>query len=224
MRNGYFITGTDTGCGKTEITLGLMQLLQNHGKVVLGMKPVASGAANTTEGLHNEDAIRIQAQGSILIPYSTLNPYVYEPPIAPHLAAEQAGEKIDLGIISSHYRSLLAQADCVVVEGAGGWRVPVNREQSIADLVQMLNLPVILVVGLRLGCINHALLSAESILASGIQLAGWVANVVEPDMLSRDENIATLRSAISAPCLGVVPHIEPPSAKVVAESLMLPPL
>ncbi len=224
MINGFFITGTDTGCGKTEITLGLMQRLQNHGKIVLGMKPVASGAANTAEGLRNEDATRILAQGSIPVPYSTLNPYVYEPPIAPHLAAEQAGEKIDLGVISNHYMSLLAQADYVIIEGAGGWRVPFNREQSVADLVQMLNLPVILVVGLRLGCINHALLSVESILASGARLAGWVANVVEPDMLSRDENIATLRAAISVPCLGVVPHIEHPSAKVVAESLALPPL
>ena len=224
MISGYFITGTDTGCGKTEITLGLMQLLQNREKIVLGMKPIASGAANTAEGLRNEDAIRILAQGSIPVPYAQLNPYVYQPPIAPHLAAAQAGEEIDLSIISSHYMSLLAQADCVIVEGAGGWRVPVNGGQSVADLVQLLNLPVILVVGLRLGCINHALLSAESILASGARLAGWIANVVEPDMLSRDENIATLQTAIRAPCLGVVPHIGRPSAKVIAESLSLPPL
>ncbi len=222
MINGYFITGTDTGCGKTEITLGLMQLLQNQGKVVLGMKPVASGAAPTAEGLRNEDAIRILAQGSFQTPYSTLNPYTYEPPIAPHLAAAQAGDEIDLNLISSHYMSLSTQADYVIVEGVGGWQVPFNREHSAADLVQMLNLPVILVVGLKLGCINHALLSVESILACGTQLAGWVANAVEPDMLCSSENIATLQTAISAPCLGVVPYMAEPSVGVIAESLDLP--
>ena len=222
MINGYFITGTDTSCGKTEITLGLMQLLQNQGKVVLGMKPVASGATSTTEGLRNEDAIRIQAQGSIQVPYSTLNPYAYEPPIAPHLAAAQAGDEIDLNLISTHCMSLSAQVDYIIVEGIGGWRVPFNKEQSAADLVQMLNLPVILVVGLKLGCINHALLSVESILASGVRLTGWVANEVEPDMLYSSENIATLQAAISAPCLGAVPYMNHPSTVVIAESLDLP--
>lgn len=222
MIKGYFITGTDTGCGKTEITLGLMQLLQGQGKIVLGMKPVASGAASTAEGLRNEDAIRIQAQGSTQAPYSTLNPYIYEPPIAPHLAAAQAGDEIDLNVISSHCMSLATQADYVIVEGVGGWRVPFNKEQSATDLVQMLNLSVILVVGLKLGCINHALLSAESILTNGARLAGWVANEVEPNMQCRSENIATLQAAISAPCLGTVPYMTHPSTEVIAVSLDLP--
>ncbi len=223
MMNSYFITGTDTGCGKTEITLGLMQQLQNRGQRVLGMKPVASGATETAGGLRNQDALRIQAQGSVPVPYSELNPYVFEPPIAPHLAAMQAGEKVELGVIRTHYMSLLAQADYVIVEGAGGWLAPFSREHSAADLALLLSMPAILVVGLRLGCINHALLSVESILASGVRLAGWVANEVEPDMLSRDENIATLRTAITAPCLGVVPHIaQPPCARVIAENLTLP--
>jgi len=222
MMNGFFITGTDTNCGKTEITLGLMQLMQDQGQIVLGMKPVASGATHSAEGLRNEDAARIQAQGSIQAPYAELNPYVYEPPIAPHLAAVQAGETIDLNVISSHYMSLLAQADCVIVEGVGGWQVPFNEQESAADLARMLKMPVILVVGLKLGCINHALLSVESILASGVQLAGWIANEVEPNMLSRDENIATLRAAISSPFLGVVPYMKDPSAKNIAENLELP--
>ena len=219
--NGFFITGTDTSCGKTEITLGLMQLLQDHGHSVLGMKPVASGAGMTADGLRNEDAVRIQAQGSVQVPYSELNPYAYEAPIAPHLAAAQAGEEIDLNIISSNYLSLLAQADYVIVEGIGGWRVPFNKQHSAADLVQMLKMPVILVIGLKLGCINHAVLSVESILASGARLVGWIANEVEPNMLSRDENIATLRTSIAAPCLGIVPYMQP-SAKLISGSLELP--
>ena len=220
--NGFFITGTDTSCGKTEITLGLMQLLQNQGQIVIGMKPIASGAMPTADGLRNEDALKIQAQGSIQVPYSELNPYIYEAPIAPHLAATQAGEEIDLNVISTCYMSLLAQADCIIVEGVGGWRVPFNRQQSAADFACMLKIPVILVVGLKLGCINHALLSVESILASGVKLAGWIANEVEPEMQAIDENIATLQMAISAPCLGVVPYIKNPSAEMIAESLGLP--
>jgi len=220
--NGFFITGTDTSCGKTEITLGLMQLLQSQGQTVLGMKPVASGATPTAEGLRNEDAIRIQAQGTLQVPYPELNPYVYEPPIAPHLAAAQAGEQIDLSVISTHCMSLLAQADYVLIEGIGGWRVPFNLQQSAADLVRMLNLPVILVVGLKLGCINHALLTVESIRASGARLVGWVANEVEPGMQDRDGNIATLRSTINTPCLGVVPYMKHPSTAAIAGNLNLP--
>jgi len=222
MMNGFFITGTDTSCGKTEITLGLMQRLQDDQKIVLGMKPIASGATTTTKGLRNEDAVRILKQGTVQVNYSELNPYIYEPPIAPHLAAEEANEQIDLNVISTRYMSLQAQADCVIVEGVGGWRVPFNREQSAAELVQMLNLPVIMIIGLKLGCINHALLTAESIQANNVRFAGWIANEVEPNMLSRDENIATLRAAIKAPCLGIVPYMKSPSPKKIAESLELP--
>ena len=222
MMNGFFITGTDTSCGKTEITLGLMQLLQDKRQIVLGMKPIASGATATAEGLRNEDATRIQAQGTIQVDYAEINPYVYEPPIAPHLAAEQANEQIDLNVISTLCTSLLARADCVIVEGVGGWRVPFNRKQSAADLVQMLNMHVILVVGLKLGCINHALLTAESIQASNIRLAGWIANEVEPNMLNGDENIAMLRATIKSPCLGVVPYMNNPSSNMIAEILELP--
>ena len=220
--SGFFITGTDTGCGKTLISLGLMQLLQNRGQSVLGMKPVASGAGMTPEGLRNEDALRLQTQGSLDLPCSAINPYAFEPPIAPHLAAEQAGENIDLNLICAHYAALAAQADRVIVEGIGGWRVPLNADQAVSDLALALGLPVVLVVGLRLGCINHALLSVESIVASGAQLIGWVANEVEPGMLIRDENIAVLKERIDAPCLGVADFMERPLIEEIRSRLTLP--
>lgn len=221
--NSYFITGTDTGCGKTEISRGLMQLLQNQGKQVLGMKPVASGAELTPEGLRNEDALKLQAQGSLELPYSAINPFAYEPPIAPHLAAAQAGEVIDLNLIVAHYTALASQADSVIVEGVGGWRVPLNDTQAVSDLAAMLDLPVILVVGLKLGCINHALLSVESVLASGANLVGWVGNQVEREMLVLDENVETLKGVVRVPCLGVVPYLDDPLALEVAKFLK-PPL
>jgi len=222
--SGLFITGTDTGCGKTLISLGLMRLLQGRGHSVLGMKPVASGADVTPQGLRNGDALRLRAQGSLELPYPAINPYVFAPPIAPHLAAGQAGETIDLNLIRAHCEALAAQADHVIVEGVGGWRVPLNERQAVSDLALMLGLPVVLVVGLRLGCINHALLSAESILAGGAPLAGWVATEVEPGMLARSGNIETLEQRIGAACLGVVPYLEGPSADEVARSLELPDL
>ena len=219
---GYFITGTDTGCGKTEISLGLMQLLQSQGQHVLGMKPVASGAEPTPEGLHNEDALKLQAQGSIELPYSAINPFAYEPPIAPHLAARQVGESIDLNLIAAHYTALSAQADSVIVEGVGGWRVPLNDSQGVSDLAVMLGLPVVLVVGLKLGCINHALLSVESILSSGARLVGWVGNVVERDMLEVEGNVETVKGMISVPCLGVVPFMDEVSVSDIARRMELP--
>jgi dethiobiotin synthetase len=217
----YFITGTDTGCGKTEISQGLMQLLQDQGQRVLGMKPVASGAQLTPNGLRNEDALKLQAQGSIELPYAVINPFAYEPPIAPHLAAAQAGEVIDLNLIHTHYQALSAQADSVIVEGVGGWRVPLNDHQSVADLALMLDLPVVLVVGLKLGCINHALLSLESILSSGANLVGWVGNQVEREMLEVEGNLETLRGMMGVPCWGVVPYLNSPSVDEVVKHLVL---
>ncbi len=204
---GYFITGTDTGCGKTEITLGLMHLLQTGGRSVLGMKPVASGAQPIDDGLRNVDAQRIQQQCSIPVSYSLINPFGFEPPIAPHLAAMQAGVEIDFSRIEDCYAQLSAIADLVVVEGIGGWRVPLGCDGDLSDLAKVLALPVILVVGIRLGCINHALLTVESIHSKELILAGWVANIMEPEMQELDGNLATLRQAIHAPCIGVVPHM-----------------
>jgi len=219
MTRGFFISGTDTGCGKTEITLGLMHALQQRGERVLGMKPVASGAEPTREGLRNEDALRIQARCSLPTPYERVNPFAYEPPIAPHLAAEAAGRPILLEAVVAGYRGLAERADRVVVEGVGGWLVPLDASRTVADLALRLGLPVILVVGLRLGCINHALLTAESIRNHGASLRGWVANRVEPQMAAYDGNLETLRTRLSAPCLGVVPWLESPSPEAVAACL-----
>ena len=224
MNKGYFITGTDTECGKTEVTLGLMALLQSAGYSVLGMKPVASGALhNGVEGLRNDDALRLQAQSSRAVDYRLINPYAFEPPIAPHLAAQQARQAIDLACIGDCFSQLAARADLVLVEGVGGWRVPLTREQALSDLALLLGLPVILVVGLRLGCINHAILTAESIVASGAQLCGWVANRVDPEMLQAEQNIATLRRMLPAPLLGIVPYLETTSAGAIGGCLQLPP-
>jgi dethiobiotin synthetase len=221
MAIGYFVTGTDTECGKTEITLGLMQLLQSQGYSVLGMKPIASGAELTAQGLRNEDAERIRSQASRPVDYELVNPFAYRPPVAPHLAAEQAARPIGFGPIRESYRRLADQADAVIVEGVGGWRVPLGDGLAVSDLARELSLPVILVVGLKLGCINHALLTAESIQACGLQLAGWVANTADPEMLEMDANVQTLRALIKAPMLGLVPRLKRPTAEAVAARLRL---
>ena len=218
-RRGLFITGTDTEIGKTEVTLGLMSVLQQRGQRVLGMKPIAAGCAASSHGLRNEDALRIQAQGSVPIDYAQINPYAFAPPIAPHIAAEQADVEIGLELIRAAYEGLAARVDWVLVEGVGGWRVPLGPDLTLADLPRALGLPVLLVVGLRLGCLNHALLSVESIQASGLELAGWVANRVDPAMAAADENLASLHARMPAPCLGVVPNLKRVTPECVAEHL-----
>lgn len=219
MRKGFFITGTDTGCGKTLVTLGLMRALQERGRSVLGMKPIASGCAQEPEGLRNEDALLIQRQGSWPISYEQVNPFAFAPPIAPHLAAAAVGVDIAIDAIDAGYRQLAAQADSVLVEGVGGWHVPLSQGKMLEALVQRLDLPVILVVGLRLGCINHALLTRDAILASGCELAGWVANRIDPQMQVADANLETLCSHIAAPLLGVVPFMQQPEVRRLAEAI-----
>lgn len=218
--SGLFVTGTDTGCGKTEISLGLMRQLQERGLRTLGMKPVAAGCERTADGLRNADALRLQAQGSSVLAYEKVNPYAFEPPIAPHLAAAQAGRPVELAEILSAYQGLAASAERVIVEGVGGWRVPLGADFDVADLARALGLPVLLVVGLRLGCLNHALLSAEAILDSGCTLAGWVGNRVDPQMLLPEENLAALAERLAVPCLGVVPWMPEPKVELVAEALV----
>jgi len=221
MSTGYIVTGTDTGVGKTTVALALMAALQARGLRVAGMKPVAAGGIATPDGFHNDDAVRLQRQSSVSAAYELVNPYVFAPPIAPHLAAAAAGVIMDLDHIKRCYAALAAQTDAVVVEGAGGWRVPLDEQRSMADLVSALDLPVILVVGLRLGCLNHALLTAEAIARSGIRLAGWVANGIDPGFAYRAENVAYLERHLAAPLLGVIPchgHI-PPDAAVLAAHL-----
>ncbi|WP_295431288.1 dethiobiotin synthase [uncultured Thiodictyon sp.] len=219
--SGVFITGTDTDCGKTEIALGLMAAWQAQGHRVLGMKPVATGCDPSPAGLRNGDALRLQAQGSSAAPYDLINPYAFEPPIAPHLAAGQAGIEIAAGAILAAYCALAAAAERMVVEGIGGWRVPLGTRLSVSDLPRVLDLPVVLVVGLKLGCLNHALLTAESIRAQGATLAGWVGNGIDPRMQAADENIATLTALLAAPCLGVIPWLPQPAPDTLAGLLRL---
>lgn len=221
MGRGWFITGTDTGIGKSWVSAGLMQALRERGLNVAGMKPVASGCDRTPDGLRNEDALMLQAQCSAAQHYERINPYAFEPPIAPHIAAAEAGVAIDFERIAERFEQLAAGADRVVVEGVGGWLVPLNDGRNVADLAGRLGLPVVLVVGVRLGCINHALLTFEAIRSRGVPLAGWVANRVEPVTDRLDENIGTLRGLIDAPFLGIVPHLAEPDMPRVAEALDL---
>ena len=220
---GYFITGTDTGIGKTVVTLGLMRWLQDQGLRVAAMKPVASGCERTPLGLRNADALQLQTQASMPLDYAEVNPYAFEPPIAPHIAAGQAGVRIDLDIIQQGMRQLAACSDVVCVEGVGGRLVPLNDRETVADLAAGLGLGVVLVVGMRLGCLNHALLTARAIEASGAPLAGWVANGLPPVPDYLEENINTIKSRISAPLLGVVPVLAAPVAGQVRITLDLQP-
>lgn len=219
---GYFITGTDTEIGKTVVTLGLVRWLQGRGLRVAAMKPVASGCERTPQGLRNDDALQLQQQASMPLGYDEVNPYAFEPPIAPHIAAAQAGEQIELDRIRRGVQQLAGRADTVCVEGVGGWLVPLNGRKTVADLAVALGLDVVLVVGMRLGCLNHALLTARAIEASGARLAGWVANCLPPAPDRLEENINTLKTMISAPLLAVSPVQPTPRAGAVSIHFELP--
>ena len=201
-----FVTGTDTGIGKTRVSCALMQQLIVEGYRVVGMKPVASGAYCENGRLVNDDALQLMAVANVAAPYELINPYCFAPPIAPHLAALQGHQPILLEDIVFAYQRLAASADVVVVEGVGGWSVPINTTQTMADVAAALHLPVIMVVGMRLGCLNHALLTAEHILRKSLSLAGWVANTLDPNMLALSGNIDTLNTMLPAPMLGVIPY------------------
>lgn len=201
MSQGYFVTGTDTGVGKTTVSCALLQAFAAHGKKTVGMKPVVAGSENGRW----HDVEQLIAASNIRSARENINPYAFDPPVSPHIAAQQAGIEIDLGVIEHAYQSLCDQADIVIVEGAGGFLVPLNTRQTGADLASRLNLPVILVVGMRLGCLNHALLTAQAINATGLTLAGWVANGIDPQMLAVAENIAMLEQRLNCPLLGVIP-------------------
>jgi len=219
---GYFITGTDTGVGKTAVTLGLMARLQAQGKTVAAMKPVASGCEHSTAGLVNDDALQLQRQSSVVLPYALVNPYAFEPPIAPHIAAARVGVTIAIDTIRSAFDEIAGTADCVLVEGVGGWQVPLNDDETLVDLARALDLEVILVVGIRLGCLNHAMLTAESIVANGCAPSGWVANRLPPGAEYADENINALKSRLLLQFLGEVPVMERIEPGRVAEYLSLP--
>jgi len=214
----FFITGTDTAVGKTLISCALLHGFAAQGKRVVGMKPVAAGCDDND--LH-EDVALLRAASNVLASKGQINPYCFSLAVAPHLAAQFVGVSINLERIATTYSELVRVADVVVVEGVGGLLVPLNAKQDSADLALLLDLPVILVVGIRLGCLNHALLTVEAIAARSLKLAGWVANVVDADMPMRDENIAALQQRISAPLLGVVPYLSEADARVAATHLNL---
>lgn len=217
--NGYFITGTDTGVGKTLVTLAVMELLKRRGFEVAGMKPVASGCNHDAAGLRSSDAVQIMHACSSTPPYSQVNPYAFEAAIAPHIAAARSSESIRIGKIVSLCRDLEATAERVVVEGVGGWEVPLGSDTQLPDLACRLKLPVILVVGLRLGCINHALLTASAIRSTGLDFFGWIANQQQPGVEAMEENINTLQERIDAPLLGVLPWREHPNPAEMARCL-----
>lgn len=222
MKQGYFVTGTDTGIGKTTVSCALLRAFAAQGNSVVGMKPVASGCRREAGQLVSEDVEQLQATSSVSAPLELVNPYAFEPPIAPHIAAEQAGVQIDLARIDAAFKKLQTQADIVVVEGVGGFCVPLNQREDTADMAVMLGLPVILVVGIRLGCLSHALLATEAIARRGLVLAGWVANYCQSGEVSvANENISALRARIEAPLLGVVGYQEFPDFEKIASLLDL---
>lgn len=202
-----FVTGTDTEVGKTWATLGLMARLQSQGLRINGMKPVASGCAGPAGRLRNADATLIQARSSRRVSYEQVNPYAFAEPIAPHIAAAKAGVSIDIQVLDQAFHALAAGTDAVIVEGAGGWRSPLAANLQASDLAHRWGLSVVLVVGLRLGCINHALLTAESIQAAGLPLAGWLGNRLRRDYQEEPATLDCLRERIPVPFLGVLPRL-----------------
>ena len=215
-RFSCFVTGTDTEIGKTLISAAILHKLASSGQRACGMKPVAAGATMIDGALHNEDADMLIAAGNVHLPSSITTPYMLREPAAPHIAAALEGVTIEAVPIIAAFAEIQAASDAVVVEGVGGFRVPFNDTFDSADLAAQLNLPVILVVGMRLGCISHALLTVEAIIARGLVLAGWIANTADPDMRFEQENIDALAQRIPAPLLGRVPRLQEPTAAQAA--------
>ena len=221
MKAAYFITGTDTGVGKTLISSALIHGFVQRGYKTIGMKPVTAGCDLQGDELISEDVTQLIAASNVTAPLRQINPYAFAPAIAPHIAAEQAGLGISPDVIVDAFQKLSAQADVVIVEGVGGFCVPLGNDIDTADLAQRLDLPVIMVVGMRLGCLNHALLTAEAIQARGLQLAGWVANLIDADMKVYEENLHALQQRLHAPCLGVIPWMAKPDFRHVSAQLNL---
>ena len=222
LRDRLYVTGTDTGAGKTLATATLLHALRGHGLRAVGMKPVASGCESTAGGWRNADALALQAAGEPGVAYADINPYAFPEPLAPELAARAAGVALQLEPILQAYARLQARAQWVVVEGVGGWAAPLSAELDQSDLVRALGLPVVLVVGMRLGCLNHARLSAAAIAASGCQLVGWIASEVDPEMACKDENLALLDARMPVPRWGHLPYTAAPDPLHLAARLHLP--
>lgn len=223
MTQSLFVVGTDTGVGKTLVACALLHRLRRDGVRAVGMKPVAAGASEAEDGLQSDDARALRAAGNVDAPPHLTSPYVLPDPISPHLAARRADVTIDIDVVVERLRQLAGLADAVVVEGAGGFCVPLGERHTGADLAVALDLPLVLVVGLRLGCLNHALLTAEAIAARGLVLAGWVANSIDPAMAASEDNIETLRERLHAPLLGVLPWSDGADPERLADCLRRPP-
>lgn len=223
IRKKFFITGTDTEVGKTFISCALLHKAAQQGLTTGALKPLAAGCEEINGQWCNEDALALQRAQTLQLPYATINPVALKEPMAPHIAAAREGKSLQVGRLEGFARGAMAtSADLWLVEGAGGWLVPLNPRETLADFARSLQLPVILVVGIRLGCINHALLTQLAVRQSGLPLAGWVANCIDPKASVIDDNIATLKTLIGAPLLGVVPQCDSPEA--AAEHLTLEPI
>jgi dethiobiotin synthetase len=222
MSVAYFVTGTDTEIGKTTVAAGLLHAARLAGLSTAAAKPVASGCVLMADGLRNDDALTLLGECTLALRYEEVNPLAFAPAIAPHLAAREAGVLLDVAALQRPVQAILdKRADFTLVEGAGGWRVPLAGQATLSDLAIALKLPVILVVGVRLGCINQALLTAEAIMRDGLPLAGWVANLVDSHTSRVEANLATLAERLPAPCLGYLPRLADPSPAIVAGYLNL---
>lgn len=219
LHRGVFVTGTDTGVGKTLVSAALMRATKALGLKVAGMKPVASGSEMTSAGLRNDDALALMQEQSAPFPYDLVNPYAFAPAIAPHVAAAQAGIAINIHKIVAAGKKLRDQSNIVIVEGAGGWYAPISDDSTMADLAIALRFPVLLVVALRLGCLNHALLTAHAIVQTSLPLCGWVANRLDPRFPHWQENIETLTKRLRTPLVGIVEHQPMPDIERAARNL-----
>ncbi len=208
MKNTWFVSGTDTGVGKTLVSCALLHAANKRGLKTLGLKPVAAGCEQYPEGLRNEDALALQQAASLQLPYEQVNPVALKAALSPHIAASYEGKRLSVDRLAGYCRgALFSKHDFALIEGAGGWRVPLSQKEYLSGLPKLLNLPVIVVIGMRLGCLNHAVLTLETIARDGLNIAAWVANVVDENMAALDENLETLKSIIPAPCLGLIPRL-----------------
>jgi len=223
-RQRFFITGTDTDVGKTLCTAALLHKAKLASKSTLGLKPLAAGCEETEQGLRNSDALALMAQSTEQLPYEQVNPVALKEAIAPHIAAERLNKPLSAARLVGYLRGVLMinRAEFICIEGAGGWRVPLNAKETLAEVPKDLKLPVILVVGMKLGCINHAMLTMEAIHRDGLNVVGWIANRIDNDMDAYQENLDSLKKQIRVPCLGEVPYLTDPSVEAVAQYLTLP--
>lgn len=222
MSHAFFITGTDTDAGKTTIACGLLAKAKQMQLTTAAIKPVASGSQKTAQGLRNSDALALSEQCYINLSYQEVNPFCFENAIAPHIAAQEAGVRITVAQLQQSIQAVLSkQADMTIIESAGGWRVPLNETEFIADVALALQLPIILVVGIKLGCISHAILTKEAIIADGLTPIAWVANCIDPCTQKLSDNLQTLQHQLRLPCLGVVPYLQNTSAETIANYLTI---